>query len=277
MKPMTLAERSGLFRAARQDGPGASQKSRIWEGVALAPQLSLVATAGRTSVNPGAVAAGATKTFAATAIGALSAGKLLLAGAVVGSALTVGLGAFLLRGPIHPPVTLEANLAVNTLPVDARPVDAQPVDEGDRGTTPHAYAPEAPTAAPLPVDVLFAFSPPPPPSLQANSEAASVPGMRSGVRAATSRATVANVGVPSGDALSREVALVGDARKALALGRGGAALAVLDAAAHGSSRSLEPEELSLRVRALRMLGRDVEADRVNGTLKALYPGSFLAR
>jgi hypothetical protein len=82
---------------------------------------------------------------------------------------------------------------------------------------------------------------------------------------------------PHANSLSEEIALVGDARKALAEGHGTAALAALDAAARGTSRSLEPEELSLRAHALRLLGRDAEADRVDGALKARYPGSFLAR
>jgi hypothetical protein len=253
MKP-TIADRNDLFRAARRDGPDASQKSRIWQGVALAPQLSLVATAGRTSLHPGTVAAGATKTLAATAA-AFSAGKLLLAGALVGSALTVGLGAFLLRGPGRSGVT---------------PVTAPMQRFAD--ALPSAYAPEVPAAAPLPLDVVF------PVALEDAAPAKSVAGSAPpGARAATLHSAAAKLGVTNGDAFSREVALVGEARNALAFGGGSAALAALDAAARGRSRSLEPEELALRVRALRMLGRDAEADRVDGTLKSLYPGSFLAR
>ena len=74
-----------------------------------------------------------------------------------------------------------------------------------------------------------------------------------------------------------EAARVGEARRELAQGEAMAALASLDAAAASPSRSLEPEELSLRVRALRLLGRDEEAGRVEDALRARYPESFLAR
>jgi hypothetical protein len=73
-----------------------------------------------------------------------------------------------------------------------------------------------------------------------------------------------------------EAALVSQARTAIVQGHPAAALDVLDLAAQDSSHSLEPEELSLRVRALRLLGRDAEALRVEETLKARYPGNFLS-
>jgi hypothetical protein len=74
-----------------------------------------------------------------------------------------------------------------------------------------------------------------------------------------------------------EAKLVTQARKALVEGRPAAALDVLDLAARDSSRSLEPEELSLRIRALKQLGRDGEAASVEETLRARYPDHFLSR
>jgi hypothetical protein len=40
---------------------------------------------------------------------------------------------------------------------------------------------------------------------------------------------------------------------------------------------MEPEELSIRVRALRRLGRDAEATETEALLRTKYPDHFLAR
>ena len=250
---LTQSARS-LLDAARRDGPSSAERSRIWEGVALAPQLSLVASgvaskgsaAARSSLHPGAAAA-ATKVVGASALAALTVGKLLLAGAVVGSALTVGLGIFVLRAPVHTRATATS--------------DGTAVDDV---VTYAASLVEVPSVVPV-VDRV---------PVDAKVESAGVVGARtSGGRTVAHHALVSH---DDGEGLMLEAARVSDARKDLAMGRATAALASLDAAARAASRSLEPEELSLRVRALRQLGRDAEAVSVEETLKARYPGSFLA-
>jgi Tfp pilus assembly protein PilF len=75
----------------------------------------------------------------------------------------------------------------------------------------------------------------------------------------------------------REVALVGEARSAIVRGEAASALALLDAADQSKSRSLQPEELALRARAFRALGRSAEAMQVEEQLRTRYPDSFLAR
>jgi hypothetical protein len=261
MKDGRFAEGTrGLLEAARQDGPGSARRSRIWEGVALAPHLSLVVSAGRESLKPGVMTAGATSAKAgAGVVATLSAGKLLLAGAVVGSALTVGLGAFLLRGPLH----------AHAAPMSERGLLAKDVRSGNRAPTYAAYAPEvqavAVAATPARLEIDDA-----PAKVMAKAEA-------SALRHEASAISKAVPAVSDSDGLMREAALVSEARRDLALGLSLGALASLDAAARGTPLSLEPEELSLRARALRTLGRDAEANRVEETLKTRYPDNFLAR
>jgi hypothetical protein len=99
---------------------------------------------------------------------------------------------------------------------------------------------------------------------------------RSQEKAVHAKAAHAEAAEPSQDVLMYEAKLVTQARQALVEGRPAAALDVLDLAARDSSRSLEPEELSLRIRALKQLGRDVEAASVEETLRARYPDHFLS-
>ena len=74
-----------------------------------------------------------------------------------------------------------------------------------------------------------------------------------------------------------EAALIGQARTAIVQGRPAAALDALDAAERDSRAQPQPEELSLRVRALRALGRADEASQVEETLRFRNPDSFLSR
>jgi hypothetical protein len=259
----------GLLDAARRDGPSSAQKSRIWEGVALAPQLSLVASgasgaskaAARASLHPAATA-GVTgaKAIGASALAALTAGKLLLAGAVVGSALTIGLGIFVVRGPLR----------AHTRPVAEAAATGDAM--GHEGIDYAAYAPDVPSTIAMLAEPATTTAP----DVKVGAAVgAGVPLVSGGTSpGAANRAVASQSG---GDGLMREVARVSEARNDLAMGGAAAALASLDAAARGSSRSLEPEELSLRARALRLLGRDAEASRVEETLRVRYPDNFLSR
>ena len=204
----------------------------------------------------------------------VSAGKLLIVGAVAGSALTIGLGLALLgprdwaagtlasrdlQAPVH--AAARGNATVSPMPaVVSDPTTTAGVTAEIDGPV----APAGPAAEQLPTlagghaPLRRAAGAP-----QAGSPAAS--------RAGAGRA-------PSGqDVLMHEAALIGQARTAIVQGRPAAALDALDAAERDSSHSLEPEELSLRVRALRALGRADEASQVEETLRVRYPDSFLSR
>ncbi|MGH7281885.1 MAG: hypothetical protein ACRELY_10205, partial [Polyangiaceae bacterium] len=74
------------------------------------------------------------------------------------------------------------------------------------------------------------------------------------------------------DMLARELALFAEARRELLTGDATAALKSVRAARSLEARQLEPEEMSLEARALRQLGRDSEAQRVESQLRTMYPG-----
>ncbi len=240
----------GLLEAARHDGPSAARRSRIWEQVSLAPHLVVVAPAaaeaGRTSIAPAAKAA----------LAGLSAGKMLMVGALVGSVMTVGavtVGLFLMRAPMPSQVTL-ARSVVQPAGATAAALESARMleDRGPIPTVPTALAtPPAASAGP-----------------HSAGDGASHPRRPSGTVRVVDEAR-------SDDGLLREAALVKQARKEIVEGHPADALDSLDRAGRDPSHSLEPEELSLRVRALRVLGRDTEADRVERALRTQYPDSVL--
>ena len=79
------------------------------------------------------------------------------------------------------------------------------------------------------------------------------------------------------DSLSREATLVAGARMALLRGDAAQSLAALRSTRSLTVRQLEPEELSLEVRALRALDRPEEADAVETKLRHAYPDHALAK
>jgi hypothetical protein len=79
------------------------------------------------------------------------------------------------------------------------------------------------------------------------------------------------------DMLSREVALVQEARRDLLIGDAAGTLKASRAARALEARQLEPEEMSLEARALRALGRDSEAAKVESQLRTMYPDQTLGR
>ena len=85
----------------------------------------------------------------------------------------------------------------------------------------------------------------------------------------------AKEGAPSG--LAEEARLVTAARGALVDGDAARALTLVQATRLLSVRALEPEELSVEVRALRALGREEAAAETELVLRTRYPESALAR
>lgn len=80
-----------------------------------------------------------------------------------------------------------------------------------------------------------------------------------------------------GSSLSDEARVVTEARAALLHGDPARALTLAQSTRHRESRSLEPEELGLEVRALRALGRTDEAMATELTLRRRFPNHALSR
>jgi hypothetical protein len=209
LSPTTKA----LLRAARQDGPSAAGRSQIWNGVAAK-------AAGKVALG----AAGGKAASAATA-------KLFVMGALLGSAVTVGVAGMVLHvgtPTLHPESTVVVRADTETAAPAAR------------------TKPIADEAAPAPVQA--------------------EPVHRSAGHAR-----------PVGDSLGHEARLVEEARGAVMRGQPDVALSALRAAQALPGHALEPEELSLEVRALRALGRLDEANAADAKLKARFPDHALAR
>jgi hypothetical protein len=183
-------------------------------------------------------------TSGATALGitaktAAGGTKLLVMGALFGSIVTVGVAAFVVgfRTP-RAPLAPEPSFAMHADP---------------------EIAPVAPAAPAMGAPVVTDPEP----------AAAVSPSRRSATR--NHAAGVAT------DTLTREATLVSEARGALVRGQPETALGALRATELLPSRAMEPEELSLEARALRALGREPEAQFVEGQLRARFPDNALAR
>ena len=165
--------------------------------------------------------------------------KAAFVGAILGSVLSAGITLALLS-PMHPRAA-EPAIPLPSPVVTALvepPVSAPEVPRGSVEVAPAAAAPLVPTPA----------------------------------KAAQKTRALAGQ-----DSLSREVALVAQARGELLRGDGARALATIRLARALKVRQLEPEELSVEIRALRALGRTGEADRVDARLRAGFPEDALAR
>ena len=79
------------------------------------------------------------------------------------------------------------------------------------------------------------------------------------------------------DSLEREAELVAEARGAVVRGQPEAALSAIHAAQALPGHALEPEELSLEVRALRAMGELDAANAADAKLRARFPDHALAR
>jgi len=209
-----------LLRAARQDGPGAAGRSQIWSGVAAK-------AAGGTALG----AAGGT-----AAAGAATA-KLFVMGALLGSAITVGIAAIVLH--VGAP-------SLQPDPAQVVHADTESESQSER------LAPAALATSRAPDEA---------PSLTPRVE----PGRHTGHPRSMD------------DSLGREAQLVAEARGAVVRGEPEAALSALRAAHALPAHALEPEELSLEVRALRAVGRMDEANAADARLRAKFPDHALAR
>jgi hypothetical protein len=222
LSPTTRA----LLRAAREDGPSAAGRAKIWTGVASG------GLAGGTAVG---AAGGKAAAGAATA-------KLFVMGALLGSAVTVGVAAMMLGvGAPHARPDAAAGVRGDT---------ATEVRSAAGAVAPSIAATPAPgeDVAPLPLNA---------------------PHAEHGRHAGHARSL--------DDSLNREAQLVAEARGAVVRGQPAAALSAIRAAQALPAHAMEPEELSLEVRALRELGRLDEANAVDARLRARFPDHALAR
>jgi hypothetical protein len=210
LSPTTKA----LLRTAREDGPSAATRSRIWTGVAVK------------------AAGGATLgTVAGSKAAAAGTAKLFVMGALLGSAVTVGVAAMVLH------------VGVPRLKPD--PTVVVRADDGTAALTPAA---RATTVVPDETPVSTAHL-----------------------------KHVAGHARSQDDSLAREAELVAEARGAIVRGQPDAALSALHAAQALPGHALEPEELSLEVRALRALGELDAANAADARLRAKFPDHALAR
>lgn len=223
LSPTTRA----LLRAAREDGPSAAGRAKIWTGVA---------SGGLAGGLAGGTGAGKAAAGAATA-------KLFVMGALLGSAVTVGVAAMMLgvgtphaRPDSSPGVRAETATEVRAAPGTLAPTVAATPAPGEDVTALPLSAPHAE------------------PARHAGGHARSIE-----------------------DSLNREAQLVAEARGAVVRGQPAAALSAIRAAQALPAHAMEPEELSLEVRALRELGRLNEANAVDAHLRARFPDHALAR
>ena len=226
--------------------------------------------------------AGASGSTAAATKGAFWAGasmKGAFIGALFGSAISIGVATFMLRAksePAAPPPAPAAQLAVAPSPNANGGTNAN--------ATQNAQASNAPTSIELPATN----------DTNAHSTGNSALENQAGGSASqngqgpsdSSRNAVASKTPHAGhgakkdsissesldDMLSREVALVAQARRELITGDPAAALKSVRAARSLEARQMEPEEMGLEVKALRALGRDAEAEHVESQLRTMYPG-----
>jgi hypothetical protein len=255
-EPRLSSATKGLLRAAREDGPSAAARAKVWSGVsgAVGGAAGLAGGAG-----PGAGAS------SAAVAGTTGVAKMLVLGTLLGGAVTVGLAAVLLRiGPAPSPPSSKDPLPITAaapppgigalLGADTAGSD---MERGKELTA--NVPPSTPASAP-------AMPPASPPAAQA---------LRSATRPAGAHA---GPPTPSDDALfGQEVSLMVDARAALARGDAAAALRAVRAARALPSHHLAPEELAVEAQALRAAGREDEARDTDSMLRKQFPESFLAR
>ena len=265
LSPSTRA----LLDAAKHDGPSREQRAAMWTGITgglvtqpppqLKPQNS--GASGSTAAAKGAFWAGASM-------------KGAFIGALFGSAVSIGVATFMLRAktePAAPPPA--AQLAVAPAP------NANAGTSVNASATQNAQSSNVTTTIELPatndtnaqsIGNSAGSSASQNPQGATDSSRSALASKSSHVGHATKKDPVSSESLD--DMLSRETALVADARRELLTGDAEAALKSVRAARSLEARQFEPEEMSLQARALRQLGRDAEAERVEAQLRTLYPG-----
>jgi len=236
-----------LFALAREDAPDASSRDAMWRSIeASLPALGAGAGAGAATSAAAPTSATTTAGTAATGTAATSATSAAAGVGALGAAKASFLGA-LIGSAFSVTAAIAVVHAYYGPPPAARSAIAATAvapAEGPSFRAPSVLTPQSTPAAPL------------------------------------STAHVDSVHAPSApldteDALSQEVSLVASARGALLRRDAETCLAALRAARALPVRQLEPEELGLEARALRMQGHFEEASAVESSLRARYPRHVL--
>lgn len=227
-----------LFAAARRDAPSAATREAMWQRLEDATRVAAAGT-------------GAAAMKAAVNVAAPSGMKLLAAGGAIGAVCTalgvvVTIVAMSVPGAIaERPSRAVARAVVREVSAGARPA-ASVARKKDEASVRHDDAP-------------------------VREREASHLRAKENVRAPEA-APVEN----AASELDEEARLVTEARSAMVTGQPAHALALVEATRRLSIRVLEPEELSIEVRALRGLGRDDEAAEAERVLRRRYPDHALA-
>jgi hypothetical protein len=248
-----------LLESAKNEAPSAAAKAKVWSGVSASFAAGGVTTGAVASIAPPVAAGGG--------IAALASAKMLAMGALLGSAVTLGIAAttFYIRVQPLPPLAPTAAMApmalsaANGASLSSSP--AEPIAAGDSPMP--AVAP--PRRAPV-----SAFSVPPGATVAARVAVKPI----AAAKPAPSDAAPPDNGE---DVLMREASLVAEARSALRRGDPSAGLAAIRAARALPSHQLAPEEMALEAQALRALGRANEAAGVGNALHDQFPDHALAR
>ncbi len=260
-----------LLESAKNETPSAAAKAKVWSGVAASFAAGGAATGAVASVAPAAAGGG---------IAAVASAKMLVLGALLGSAVTLGIAAttFYLRVQPLPPLAPAVAMAPMALRAaqdgDPSSLAISPPPQTSAPTSPLAsadatVAPVALVAAPVAVRAVVK------PTVATVARGARSARSATG---AAKQASTASVPADDGeDALMREASLVAEARSALRRGDPSAALSAIRAARKLPSHQLVPEEMALEAQALRGLGRGTEANGVGNALRDQYPDHALAR
>lgn len=262
-----------LLDAAKHDGPSRERRAAMWTGVTggLVTHTPLQVKpqgAGASGAN-GAAQAGAAK-------GAFWAGasmKGAFIGALFGSAISIGVATFMLRAKTEPaapppPPTQIVVAAPQSGPAAANANAVQNAQSSNGSTSIELPATNDTNAQSSGNSAGSSMSSHGDPNATDTSHASS---SKASGRSAHAKRDSASTESPD-EMLAHEAALVGEARRELLTGDPAAALKSARAARSLEVRQMDPEEMGIEVKALRALGRDTEADRVESQLRTMYPG-----
>ncbi len=301
LSPSTLA----LLRAAKNDAPSKESRNAIWGGVTsglvthtplhITPQANAGANAGA-SIAPQAAAA-ATAKGGLLVTSSLTGMKGAFIGALFGSALSIGVATFMLRAkpadvpraPISAQATTtqvgnasNANAGSNSVSAST----TQPSTNASTSTTDvqelDALLPNAPAATKsgssqnsgalaIAADSLNKSS-----SAQSGATSSNAKSMTDETQSLRSKKSETSTDSTAMDdeMFSREGSLVQEARRDLLAGDAAAALKTVRIARSLEARQMEPEEMNVEAKALRALGRDAEAEKIESQRRKMYPNAL---
>jgi hypothetical protein len=222
-----------LLESAKNETPSAAAKAKVWSGVAATFAVGGATTGAVASIAPPAVAGGG--------VAALASAKMLLIGALLGSAVTLGIAATTFYARVQPLPPLSPTMAI--APVALRAANAVSSTIVPLPLIPAPWAEATASTAVAPPHVIA-------PALRAASITAPI-AARS-VPVIIAKPAASDLGE---DALMQEASLVAEARSAIRRGDPESALSAIRAARALPSHQLVPEEAALEAQAVRAVAR----------------------